>query len=86
MTTKVKFEFVSGNKAVEIVDEMTGQNFAMLNAPGRSVELNVYGDTKLTVRETGEFFDATSPPSVAVPPSTLGGEPGSSVPDERIDG
>lgn len=55
MTTKVKVEFVNGNKAVELVDQ-NGNVHATLDGPGRSVEVTMHADLQVTVRETGEFF------------------------------
>ena len=96
MTVKVKIEHVNGNKALEVVDQNNNVH-ATLDAPGRSVEVTMHADLQLTVRETGEFFDAKpsgfgdatqqgggerNPQRDHLPPGA--GEPGSSVPDVRV--
>ncbi|AHB12272.1 hypothetical protein Salvo_72 [Xylella phage Salvo] len=69
MTTTVKFTHVNGNKAVELVDGK-GVVHAVLDAPGRSVEITMHGDLQVTARETGEFFGASKPQGM-VPNATV---------------
>ena len=69
MTTTVKFTHVNGNKAVELVDG-NGVVHAVLDAPGRSVEITMHGDLQVTARETGDFFGASKPQGM-VPNATV---------------
>jgi hypothetical protein len=55
MTTTVKFAHVSGNKAIELVDQ-NGQVHGTLDAVGRSIEITMHSDLHITAREVGEFF------------------------------
>ena len=75
MTCKLKIEHMGGNKAVAVTDA-NGNSYGTLEHAGRSVEVTVSSGVSFNVAETGDFLP---------PPSTMGGEPGSNVPDERIE-
>lgn len=53
MTTRIRIEYVNGNKDIEVVDLRDGSTAATLTAPGDVFEQNVHGDAQFTVRETG---------------------------------
>lgn len=58
MTTRLRIEYVNGNKDIEVVDLRDGSTAATLTAPGDVFEQNIHGDAQFTVRETGEFHGA----------------------------
>lgn len=61
MTTRIRIEYVNGNKDIEVVDLRDGSTAATLTSPGDVFEQNVHGDAQFTVRETGEFHGASKP-------------------------
>lgn len=99
MTTRIKIEYMQGNKAVEVIDLRDGSVAVTLNGQGDVFEQNLHGDAQFTVRETGDFIvvpgkashdDAKKSgsrsgfPQEDTPLPSGAGEPGSSVPDVRI--
>lgn len=56
MTTAVKFEYVSGNKAAEVVEATSGAVVATLRAPGDVSQHYLSDSQEFTVRETGDFY------------------------------
>lgn len=76
MTTRVRIEYVNGNKDIEVVDMRDGSTAATLTAPGDVFEQNIHGDAQFTVRETGEFHGAAKP---------QGMEPNASVDENNTD-
>jgi hypothetical protein len=56
MTTKVKFEYVSGNKAIEVVDAVSGATVATLRGPGDVTEQQVHDGQHFLVHEIGDFY------------------------------
>ena len=58
MTTRIKIEYMHGNKDIEIVDLRDGSTAATLTSPGDVFEQNIHGDAQFTVRETGDFHGA----------------------------
>lgn len=70
MTTRVRIEYVNGNKDIEVVDLRDDSTAATLTAPGDVFEQNIHGDAQFTVRETGEFHGASKPQGM-VPNATV---------------
>lgn len=58
MTTRIKIEYVHGNKAIEVIDARDASVAATLCGPGDVFEQNVHSDAQFIVRETGDFFGA----------------------------
>lgn len=54
MTTEVKVEYVSGNKAMKV--KLGDEVKAELSKAGDAINVLVHSDQKLSVEETGEFF------------------------------
>ncbi|WVW77557.1 hypothetical protein Bhz60_00074 [Stenotrophomonas phage vB_SmaS_Bhz60] len=100
MTTRVRLQYVHGNKALAVAVE--GHSAGELG-PGRSIEIDLHSGMQLTVDETGEFFGHQQPeaqqPQATVDEATTdasafenrrdlppgAGEPGSNVPDTRVE-
>ncbi|CAA2367838.1 hypothetical protein [Xylella phage Bacata] len=59
MTTRIKVEYMHGNKDIEVVDQRDGSTAATLTSPGDVFEQNIHGDAQFLVRETGDFHGAT---------------------------
>lgn len=76
MTTRIRIEYVNGNKDIEVVDMRDGSTAATLAAPGDVFEQNIHGDAQFTVRETGDFHGAAKP---------QGMEPNASVDESNTD-
>ena len=100
MTTRVKLEYVRGNKALAV--KLEGNSVGELG-PGRGVEVDIHSNQQITVEETGEFFGSAKP-EAQVPQATVdeastdahayegrrdlppgAGEDGSNVPDTRVE-
>lgn len=70
MTTRIRVEYVNGNKDIEVVDLRDDSIAATLTGAGDLFEQNIHGEAQFLVREAGDFHGAAKPQG-SVPNATV---------------